>query len=236
VVGHDHHTILLCFVYEACSRTENSMPLESDMTLRTPPLLARLVVEKLGPSDRRESLIGDLTEQYQRGRSSLWFWRQSVVAIFVGAFRDVRRNTGHVMHAVLTGVGILVLYSQISRPLTYSLGYLVGGSRFWREVWWLQAATFLPFGFIGGVFTGWLVARFHRPQLAAGLLALNAAWIAIDLPTLWRLAPDAWGYPNYRYQLGMNLAQLLCVVVGTLVGGLLTRTSKDRTTLDALAS
>jgi hypothetical protein len=176
-----------------------------------------------------------LTEQYQRGRSSLWFWRQSLMAILVGATRDVRRDTGQVMHAILTGVGVLVLFSQVSRPLTWWLGYLVGGSRFWREVWWLQAATFLPFGFIGGVFTGWLVARFHRPQLAAGLLALIAAWIAMDLPILWRLAPDAWGYPNYRYQLAWNLGQLFCVVLGVLFGAVSRRSPASRTTLDAPA-
>jgi hypothetical protein len=190
------------------------------MTLRTPPRMARSLVERLGPADRRESLLGDLTEQYQRGRSSLWFWRQSLVAILVGAARDLRRDTGQVAHAVLTGLGALVLYGQVSGPLTYWLGYLVGGNRFWRELWPVQAAIFFPLGLTGGVLAGWIVARFHRPQLAAALLALIALGIALDLPSLWRLAPDAWGYPNYRYQLAMNLAGLMCMVLGTLVGGL----------------
>jgi hypothetical protein len=161
-----------------------------------------------------------LTEQYQRGRSSLWFWRQSLMAILVGAARDLRRDSGQVAHAVLTGLGALVLYGQVSGPLTYWLGYLVGGNKFWREIWPIQAAIFFPLGLIGGVLAGWIVARFHRSQLAAALLALIALGIAVDLPSLLRLAPDAWGYPNYRYQLAMNLAGLMCMILGTLVGGL----------------
>ena len=118
--------------------------------------------------------------------------------------------------------------------MTWWLGYLVGGNKFWREVWWSQAALSFPFAIMGGLLTGWLVARFHRPQLAAALLVLTTTWIAIDAPSLWRLAPDAWGYPNYRYQLAINLGQLLCVVLGVFVGGVSRRTPTSSTALDAL--
>jgi hypothetical protein len=205
------------------------------MTLRTPPKSARSLLERLGPADRRESLVGDLTEQYQRGRSSLWFWRQSLMTILIGAARDLRRDTGQVMHAVVTGVGVVVLYVQVAfLPLTAGVGYLVSGSKFWRAAWWLQWAIFFPLNFSGGVLAGWLVARFHRPQLAAALSLLAGTWIAMDLPSLWRLAPDAWGYPNYRYQLALNLGQLFCMVLGIFVGGLSRRTPAGQTTLDAL--
>jgi hypothetical protein len=209
------------------------MLLETEMTLRTPPPVARSLMERLGPADRRESLIGDLTEQYQRGRSSFWFWRQSLMAIAIGAVRDLRRDPDHVVHALLTGLGALLLYWQVSGPLTMALGYLARQNHWWRDTFWpVQEAIFFPFGFLGGIFAGWLVARFHRPQLAAALLALIAAWVALDLPSLFRLAPDAWGYPNYRYQLVMNLGRLLCMVLGTFVGGMSTGGPKRRTTLD----
>ena len=111
-----------------------------------------------------------------------------------------------------------VLYGQVSGPLTGWIASLAGQNHWLRETFWpVQLAIFFPFGFIGGVISGWLVARFHRPQLAAALLALVTTWVALDLRNLMRLAPDAWGYPNYRYQLAMNLASLLCMIFGTFV-------------------
>jgi hypothetical protein len=215
------------------------VPLEIDMTRRTPPRLATSLLEKLGSPDRCESLIGDLTEQYQRGSSSIWFWRQSLMAIIVGAARDLRRDTGQVMHALLTGLGALLLYWQVSDSLYMGLGYLAGQSHWSLDTFWLTNKTiFFPLGFIGGVVAGRFVVRFHRPQLAACLLVLITTWIAIDLPSLLRLiraAPVWWSYPAYRYQLIMNLGKLLCLVLGTFVGGLSKGTLPSRrTTSNAL--
>ena len=40
-----------------------------------PPALANWLLAKLVPGGKRESMIGDLIEQHQRGRSSAWYWR-----------------------------------------------------------------------------------------------------------------------------------------------------------------
>jgi hypothetical protein len=168
------------------------MLLEIDMRLRTPPYWARLLMEKLGPADRREALIGDLTEQYQRGRSPVWFWRQSLMVILVGAARDARRDTSQVVHAVLTGLGALVLCWQVSGPLIAELSSLAVRNRWLGATFWpVSDVIFGPFGFVAGAIAGWLVARFHRPQLAAALLSLIATWAVMDMPSLMRLAPDA---------------------------------------------
>jgi hypothetical protein len=92
---------------------------------------------------------------------------------------------------------------------------------------------FGPLGFPAGATAGWLVARFHRPQLAAALLTLIATWVVLDMPSLMRLVPDAWGYPNYRYQLAVNLGRMFFMILGLFVGCLSRRSPARRTTLDA---
>ena len=46
-------------------------------------LLARL-------AHRNEALAGDLTEQFQSGRTTLWLWSQLVMAMLWGSFRQPR--------------------------------------------------------------------------------------------------------------------------------------------------
>jgi hypothetical protein len=55
------------------------------MTLRTPPRLATWLLRHLGPTYRRESLIGDLLEDYQLDRTRSWYWRQTGAALLIRA-------------------------------------------------------------------------------------------------------------------------------------------------------
>jgi hypothetical protein len=61
------------------------------MTTRRPPRLAVALLTRHVPDS--EALLGDLTEEFQAGRSSLWFWRQVLGAMAVSAMnrpREVR--------------------------------------------------------------------------------------------------------------------------------------------------
>ena len=55
------------------------------MTTRQPPRLALAVLERLLPDS--SPLAGDLTEEFDRGRSRAWFWWQVLAALTFGAFR-----------------------------------------------------------------------------------------------------------------------------------------------------
>jgi hypothetical protein len=57
------------------------------MTTRVPPRLATWLLEHLGSSYQNESLLGDLFEEYQLGRTRAWYWRQTAVAILLGRVR-----------------------------------------------------------------------------------------------------------------------------------------------------
>ena len=55
------------------------------MTTREPPRLALMLVEHLVPDGA--CLAGDLSEEYQRGRSRRWLWWQVVAAIAIARTR-----------------------------------------------------------------------------------------------------------------------------------------------------
>jgi len=57
--------------------------------MRTPPFLARRILERLGADD--EALIGDLVEEYRRGRSRAWYWSQ--VTLVYRTVEDLREAT-----------------------------------------------------------------------------------------------------------------------------------------------
>jgi hypothetical protein len=67
------------------------------MSVSQPPRLATWLLQHLASSPRRESLVGDLIEQYRNGRSATWYWRQVLTAILVGATRDVRAVHGELI-------------------------------------------------------------------------------------------------------------------------------------------
>jgi hypothetical protein len=46
-----------------------------------PPKVALWLLERWARSPKQESLVGDMLEQYQRGRSVAWYWRQTISAI-----------------------------------------------------------------------------------------------------------------------------------------------------------
>jgi len=51
------------------------------MSASRPPRVAHWLLTRWTAGARRESLVGDIFEQYQRGRSSTWYWRQTISAV-----------------------------------------------------------------------------------------------------------------------------------------------------------
>ena len=48
---------------------------------------------RLSSGEKTESMIGDLMEQYQHGRSSFWYWRQAIIAIVFWFGAEMWRNS-----------------------------------------------------------------------------------------------------------------------------------------------
>ncbi|MEP6883660.1 MAG: hypothetical protein ABJC66_02815 [Gammaproteobacteria bacterium] len=60
------------------------------MTEGSPPKFALWLLKHLGSPYHRESLIGDLIEQSQEGRSRVWCCRQVILAILLARLRCIR--------------------------------------------------------------------------------------------------------------------------------------------------
>jgi hypothetical protein len=66
-----------------------------------PPSTATWLLEHLTPGECNEALAGDLLEEFRNGRSAGWYWRQVVVAIAIGCFRDFFNHPKALAYAAL---------------------------------------------------------------------------------------------------------------------------------------
>lgn len=62
------------------------------MKREKPPAVARWILEHLVPGKKNDALAGDLLEEFRRGRSSTWYWRQVLSAFAVGCTQELRAN------------------------------------------------------------------------------------------------------------------------------------------------
>jgi hypothetical protein len=59
------------------------------MNSMCPPKLAMYLLNRFGSPYHRESLAGDLIEQFQSGRSTRWLWGQVLAAILAARMRAI---------------------------------------------------------------------------------------------------------------------------------------------------
>ncbi|MBS0416266.1 MAG: hypothetical protein JSR66_01030 [Proteobacteria bacterium] len=78
------------------------------MSVRIPPRMAAWLLKYLGPRYRRDSLVGDLFEEYQQGRSRAWYWRQTGMAVLMGLRVRLPKFVLTVVLRVLIEMGIIV--------------------------------------------------------------------------------------------------------------------------------
>ena len=60
------------------------------MSTREPPRFAAWLLTTFVTTRRRESLLGDLFEEYQAGRTLAWYWRETLVALLIAALCEGR--------------------------------------------------------------------------------------------------------------------------------------------------
>jgi hypothetical protein len=136
-----------------------------------PPSLPAWLLEHLRFGSTGEALIGDLLEEYRRGRSSAWYWRQALRAILAGYTGEVRRHWVLVARAVCIGVlasywasmlgHFLVVDAYRRFGITHGLGYSLAG--------------LVSNAFFAGAISGWVVVRLHRSHQDAVPVTLAGA-------------------------------------------------------------
>ena len=76
------------------------------MTDKQPPALATWLVKRAARGN--EALVGDLVEEFHRGRSAVWYWRQALTAVFADRAKPLAWTLGV--------VALYIIGSYISIP------------------------------------------------------------------------------------------------------------------------
>ncbi len=195
------------------------------MNSRAPPRAATWLLERLDSGSRFQPLIGDLVEQFEAGRSGIWYWRQATGALAGHALRALRIHAPSFIAAILAGCVLTSLW-QLGCSLAFQSLY-VNLAAVKQHPWTLEAFLRLA-GMQANMaaeyalclLSAWLVTRVHRAHQRAILLAFVAALIARNLPSSARLASAGaaeWGVAvAVATQLILTTLRAAC----TLVGGL----------------
>jgi hypothetical protein len=85
------------------------------MSARKPPKLAMYLLERYASPYQRESLSGDLIEQFQSGRSTWWLSRQVLSAILVAWMRVIEsKNWPALAKSMLRIVNAIMLAAALA--------------------------------------------------------------------------------------------------------------------------
>jgi hypothetical protein len=185
-----------------------------------------------------DALIGDLAEEFRRGRSGWWYWRQALSAILVGAARDLREHKLLAVRAVLIGWMALIpwVYFTVAMYRRSAIGMdtLIPGA--WADngsvllqvawwAWWIYAAPLLTAWYGASLMIGWVIARMHRGHQAAMVFACVASqlpWTAFWAWPVWRNAQGGvdsmYDFPNQVHAVLLFVGVPICTLFGGLWG------------------
>ena len=143
-----------------------------------PPALATALLELLIPPRTSAGLIGDLIEEHRNGRSRTWYWQQTIMALTMSAFREVREHKSQAISAIVLGYlcGASLCYFTTSAAGKFVGGYTVVGAYL----------LFLPLAFISAAISGWILSRTHsRPMvLVFAIFCVVASVVALAVYAL----------------------------------------------------
>ncbi|HEX8027636.1 MAG TPA: hypothetical protein VF491_04195 [Vicinamibacterales bacterium] len=142
---------------------------------RRPPRLASLLLDRLAPGN--DPLRGDLEEEYARGRTSGWYWRQVFAAIAQQGPLAVRARGLVAAENFVTGIITLVLIGFYAVFVVNVTDWLLRfeGVRVWE---WVPNALG-PFNGVASILTfalGLATGRWVRRRARADRVALIVAF------------------------------------------------------------
>lgn len=162
---------------------------------RRPPVVATWLLQTFGSDPRNDQIVGDLIEQYSRGRSPFWYWRQAMAAIVTGFFDQIRANWLVTLGALLTGWGAWFI---LNSGLTAGLERLVNpweaqspalAALLWWTAWLANRAI-----------SGWTIGRFYGKGRVAFVLLLSLTVF------VWKAKMFEWPfYIDYQWPLQITL-------------------------------
>jgi hypothetical protein len=189
--------------------------------MKRTPFLPTWLLKHLGCSSDNHAVLGDLSERYQQGQTAAWYWKQTLVAIIVSAFDEVRGHKWLTFRYVLVG---WIVFSYLLLPLTGVIfKSILDSYREFETASWNSAAVtassyaiigiFVSLTFVMGMITGWIAARLHGRQRAPILV------LAITIPTSF-VSGNPGGVDSFVFWIGVAT-----LTVSILFGGLFVSTT-----------
>lgn len=170
-----------------------------------PPALATWLLEHARFNTTDGVIAGDLMEQFNRGRSAAWYWRQVLAAIAVGCTSDVRHHSVLAIRAVV--ITWAVNYGTIRAPFVL---YRLFGVAF-------PGLASFALLLLGGVASGALVALLHRKHRSAMLLTCAVTLLGWAFMIVVLFKRGALQAPTQQI-LGITIVCYLVVLAGFIVG------------------
>jgi hypothetical protein len=182
-----------------------------------PPLVATWLLSHL--THDNQCLSGDLLEQFRSGRTRVWYWRQVLLAILVGAWCDVRHHPWLMARGLTLGVlsqYVVAIGSGAVGHLLFMYGF---NPTFSVILLWTCS---------GHMLIGWAVARLHRPYGLTIVLLLVSCSVALQLPHVAFLLSNTFEHARYVPYLTQSLVATAVTTLCLLAGGLLGTASSER--------
>jgi hypothetical protein len=188
-----------------------------------PPKVARWLLNHFGCGLNNEAVIGDLDERYCGGRSAVWYWRQALVALAVGFFREVRMHKALAVKAIIKGWLVVTLTSFFIGVICWLYFFAIlgfgDGATAGALVLQLQAAPLIrwltfAWGMWSFMLAGFLVGRRKGQHRSLALLCFGATF-----PLAFAFPLD----PHWQSEMGTAIVALLLTFLG---GGLLTNSRR----------
>lgn len=178
-----------------------------------PPALATWLLEH-ARFTTTDAIAGDLLEEFNKGRSAAWYWRQALVAIVAGCASEVRH------HRVLAARAILITWAA-------NYGALLLGR---LEMIELSERHFLAYNpqlavwaicFLGSLASGLIVALLHRGHRNAMLLTGAAGLLGWALMAILFFRAASLQHPLLQIIAEASIVDYLVILAGFAIGGFL---------------
>jgi hypothetical protein len=153
-----------------------------------------------------------------RGRSTIWYWRQVLIAMCTGVSSSILDHKVLALRALGTGCAVNALWLFLwSR-------FLHLGLRPVPEISFESIASLLLI-LLTQVVTGWVVARTHRahgvPMVLLFGFLLVTCYLAGSVADVKRLLVNSIDQPRFRAYLAWYLTPISIEVAGLLCGGVI---------------
>jgi hypothetical protein len=174
------------------------------------------------------ALTGDLLEECVRGRSAIWYWRQVLIAVWIGIWGAIRDHKLLAMRAVATGCATNYVFLLLWWRFLDPFGLPNPGSMV-SIVHWIPGLSII---LLSQSATGWVVARTHRAQPVPMVLVFVIwllLWDVYDTSSMVRmLLVDSIDRPRILRYLALYLAPMFVTNAGLLVGGIFGAPPQER--------